>query len=60
MYSSRGSNAYGQQPYGSQSAYGQNVSLFRYLCINQCNYFHFMFQLTVIVTCMFFNSSMYV
>ena len=28
MYSSRGSNAYGQQSYAGQSAYGQNVSLF--------------------------------
>ncbi|OMP12670.1 hypothetical protein COLO4_02896 [Corchorus olitorius] len=24
MYSSRGTNAYGQQPYGSQSGYAQN------------------------------------
>lgn len=33
MYSSRGSNAYGQASYAGQSAYGQTVSLIIYLCV---------------------------
>ena len=35
MYTSRGNNAYGQQSYAGQSAYGQNVSLHTNL---HCNF----------------------
>jgi hypothetical protein len=33
MYTSRGNNAYGQQSYVGQSAYGQNVSLYNLQCL---------------------------
>lgn len=53
MYSSRGSNAYGQQPYGGQSAYGQNVSFFRYFALIRVNNCKFILSIRISICFVF-------